>query len=153
MGYRLIPLSHAKSCWTRLTCSYGPLNSGSTQVSKVGSTLLTLYSWLWFPLTPIPSYLFQNERLLYLTQTVIRWRYAVDSCHDLDSKRSSRILARAVLWRQLRASQAMSIVRHKRWRTARLLYSHMTERRTIRRKTQTINTIFSHYNLLLLRND
>ena len=45
----------------------------------------------------IPSNFVPNERLLYLSQTAIRCRYAVDSRRDLDSKRSSRILARAVL--------------------------------------------------------
>ena len=47
----------------------------------------------------------------------------------------------------------MSRVRHKRRCAARLLRSHMTERRMIRRMTQTSNTIFSHYSSLLLRND
>ena len=42
-----------------------------------------------------PAILFQNEPLLYLTQTVLRCRYAVDSHRDLDSKKSSRILALA----------------------------------------------------------
>jgi len=59
---------------------------------------------------------------------------------------SSRILARVVLWRRLRASQAMSIVRRKRRRAARLLCSYVIERR--RRKTQTPNAIFSLYNSL-----
>ena len=100
-----------------------------------------------------PANLFHNERLLYLIQTLLHCRYAVDSCCDMDSKRSSLILAHAVLRRRLRASQAMSIVRCKRRRVLCLLRSYMIERRTIRRKTQTSNAIFSHYNLLLLCND
>ena len=48
--------------------------------------------------------------------------------------------------------QAMSIVRHKLWHAAHLR-SHMIEWKMIRQKTQTPNAIFSHYNLLLLRND
>ena len=51
-----------------------------------------------------PAILFQNELFLYLTQTVLRYRYAVDSRRDMDSERSCHIIACAVLWRQLRAS-------------------------------------------------
>ena len=44
-----------------------------------------------------PAISFQNEQLLYLTQIVLRCRYAIDSRRDLDSERSSRVLARAGL--------------------------------------------------------
>ena len=98
-----------------------------------------------------PAILLQNEWLLYLIQTVLRCRYAVDSCHDVDLKRSS--CACAILWRQLCASQAMSIVKCNRWRAARLLHSHKIEIRTIRRKTHTPNTslhTITHYSYAMI---
>ena len=100
-----------------------------------------------------PAISFLNEWLLYLTQTVLCCKYAVDSRRDLDSKRSSCILTCVDLWWRLRVSQAMSIVRRKLQHAAHLLRSHMIEWRMIRQKTQTTNAIFSHYNSLLLHND
>ena len=100
-----------------------------------------------------PAISFQNERFLYLIQTGLRCRYAVDSRLDLDSRRSSRILAHNALWQRLRTSQAMSIVRRKRQCAACLLHSHIIESRTIRQNTQAPNTMFLHYDSLLLCND
>jgi len=90
-----------------------------------------------------PAISYQKERLLCLTQTVLRCRYAVDSCRDMDSYRSSRLRARAALRRRIRALQAMSHARSERRRAACLLRSHKIERRTITRKNQTPNAIFS----------
>ena len=139
----------SKPGWRGLTRSHGPLNPGSTRVQPGLQGVKLGYECIGnrdFHSLQFPAISFLNERLLYLTQTVIRCKYAV----DLDSKRSSRILACAVLWRRLHTSQAMSIVRRKLRRAAHLLRSHMIERRMIRQKTQTPNAIFSHYNPLLL---
>ena len=134
----LIPFAHANHNRVEpgLTRSHRPLNLGSIlltsrveprlQSVKVGNEVwkwvtkcksgLPVYSQSQFPLTPIPSKFTPKC-------TVLCCKYAVDSCRDLDSKRSSHILACAVLWQ--RASQAMSIVRRKCWRTLHLIRSHM----------------------------
>ena len=112
----VIPLSHAHQKRVEpelLTHSHGTLNPGWTRVSKLGwtidlsmvQTLLTsrVEHEVWIkvgykciidrhpPSLQVPAISFQNEQLLYLTQTALRCRHAVDSCCDLDSrsKRSS----------------------------------------------------------------